>query len=643
MAHSVEHPHPEDLLRLIAEGTAGVTGNEFMHSLVRHSALALNVKYAFIAEFADIRTRVHTLAFWAGDHFLENFTYDLAGTPCEAVLAGEMRFYKERVQERFPRHRRELAEIGAESYLAVPLIDLSGAVMGHLALIDIKPMTGSSQELSIFKIFAARARAELERLRAEEALRRSEERLASILASAMDAIITIDADRRVTLFNPAAERIFGCAASWAIGQPFDRFLSKRFRGVWDDYLQSAAVADGKPQQMWAPEDLTALRTNREEFPIEMTISPLELGGQQFYTLILRDVNERKRTQAQLQRLQLEKTYLQEEIQSHYRFADIIGESSAMQQLFDHTRQVAVAESTVLIMGETGTGKEQIAHALHHLSQRRDKLLVRLNCAALPSELIESELFGHEKGAFTGATAQRRGRFELADGGTLFLDEVGELSLSAQAKLLRVLQEQEFERVGGSRTLKVDVRVVAATNRSLAEAVKAGHFRSDLFYRLNVFPLQMPPLRERRTDIPLLARHFLAKFARKLGKPLTDIAPASLERLRRYSWPGNIRELQNVIERAAVLARTPIVEVDTGLDTGLDSGLDAEVRKPLPGTLEDMERAHILRVLQETAWVIEGKKGAAAILGLGASTLRSRMQKLGIKRPGRMPLDSQQPN
>jgi formate hydrogenlyase transcriptional activator len=389
---------------------------------------------------------------------------------------------------------------------------------------------------------------------------------------------------------------------------------------------------GKPQQMWAPEGLTALRANREEFPIEATISPFESAGQCYYTIILRDINDRRRTEAQLNRLQWERAYLQDEVKSAYNFEDIVGQAPAMKRLFASIEQVAPSDSTVLLMGETGTGKELIAHAIHNVSLRKDKLLVKLNCAALPSELIESELFGHEKGAFTGATAQRKGRFELADGGTLFLDEVGELSLPAQAKLLRVLQEQEFDRVGGIKTLKVDVRVIAATNRNLLEGVKAGTFRSDLYYRLNVFPLEVPPLRERCPDIPLLARHFLKRFARKLGKPLLDIAPSSMERLERYTWPGNIRELQNVIERAAVLAKGSVLEIDDRLAVPMEARPSA----PFTGPLEEVERTYILGVLDDTDWLIEGQRGAAAILGLSPSTLRSRMQKLGIKRPRSRP-------
>jgi formate hydrogenlyase transcriptional activator len=473
-----------------------------------------------------------------------------------------MRLYKKGIQALFPKDKG-LIKLGAESYLAVPLVARSGDVMGHLALVDVKPMHADQREMSIFNVFAARARAELERKRAEE-------RLANVLASAMDAIITIDGERRIMLFNSAAERVFGCVAGWAMGQPFDRFLSKRFRSLVEGYLRAADMPGGKPQQVWAPEGLTALRANREEFPIEATISPFESAGQRYYTVILRDINDRRRTEAQLIRLQWERAYLQDEVKSAYNFEDIVGQAPVMKRLFASIEQVALSDSTVLLMGETGTGKELIAHAIHNVSLRKDKLLVKLNCAALPSELIESELFGHEKGAFTGATAQRKGRFELADGGTLFLDEVGELSLPAQAKLLRVLQEQEFDRVGGIKTLKVDVRVIAATNRNLLEGVKAGTFRSDLYYRLNVFPLEVPPLRERRPDIPLLARHFLKRFARKLGKPLLDIAPSSMERLERYGWPGNIRELQNVIERAAVLARDSVLEIDDSLAVPMEA-------------------------------------------------------------------------
>ena len=309
---------------------------------------------------------------------------------------------------------------------------------------------------------------------------------------------------------------------------------------------------------------------------------------------------------------------------------IVGASPPVRRLLEQVAQVAPTGSTVLIQGETGTGKELVARAIHEQSARRDRALVKVNCAALPRELVESELFGHERGAFTGATQQRRGRFELADGGTLFLDEVGELPIEAQAKLLRVLQEREFERVGGSRTLRTDVRVIAATNRALSARVDGGSFRSDLFYRLNVFPIGVPPLRERRDDIPLLVRHFATRAARKLGRTLTGISPAFMAEATAYDWPGNVRELENLVERAMILSGGGRLDT-AGLLATAQATESAAAPVPADGTLEELERAHIERVLERTQWMIEGERGAARILGLNASTLRGRMRKLGIRR------------
>jgi DNA-binding NtrC family response regulator len=306
---------------------------------------------------------------------------------------------------------------------------------------------------------------------------------------------------------------------------------------------------------------------------------------------------------------------------------LIGESAALQRVREQIAQVASTDSTVLIQGETGTGKELVARAVHAKSGRREHPLIKINCAALPRELVESELFGHERGAFTGAIQQRRGRFELAEGGTLFLDEVSEMPLEAQAKLLRVLQEREFERVGGARSLHVDVRVVAATNRDLHAEVAAGRFRADLYFRLNVFPIVLPPLRERRDDVPRLLQHFVARTARRLGRTVDGLSPAFLDRARAYDWPGNVRELENVVERALIMSRGGV------LDAGeLLAGPAAPRAEPKgDGTLEEMERAHICRVLAETSWRIEGDHGAARRLGLNPSTLRGRMRKLGIRK------------
>lgn len=321
-------------------------------------------------------------------------------------------------------------------------------------------------------------------------------------------------------------------------------------------------------------------------------------------------------------------YLQEGFPSPANFPDVIGESEVLRQVLEHVGMVAPTGTTVLITGETGTGKELIARAIHEISPRSNESLIKVNCAALPNDLMESELFGHEKGAFTGALTQRKGRFELADGGTLFLDEISELPLPAQGKLLRVLQDQEFERVGGHNTLRTNARVVAATNQSLTKMVEQGRFRDDLFYRLNVLVIDVPALRMRRSDIPLLARHFLAVYAKRLNKSLIDIDAKSLASLKEYDWPGNIRELQNVIERAAVLTPGPIIKIEERLDTSRTFVANQDAT----GSLAEVERLYILHVLDETNWKIEGEGGASDILQLNPSTLRSKMQKLGIKRP-----------
>jgi formate hydrogenlyase transcriptional activator len=324
--------------------------------------------------------------------------------------------------------------------------------------------------------------------------------------------------------------------------------------------------------------------------------------------------------------------LVEEIRSSHDFGEILGESPALLRLLDEVGRVAATDSTVLIQGETGTGKELIARAIHGRSQRRERPLIKLNCAALPRELVESELFGHEKGAFTGATQQRAGRFELANGGTLFLDEVGELPLETQPKLLRVLQEQEFERVGGSKTLRTDARLIAATNRDLQQRVSTGAFRSDLYFRLNVFPLLLPPLRERREDISRLIRHFVDRASRKFGKSLAELAPALTERAMAYDWPGNVRELENYVERSAILGKPTVLDATESTAAPANpAAARVAVTQPTPESLEDVERGHILRVLEQTQWAIEGPRGAARILGLNPSTLRGRLRKLGIRK------------
>jgi len=329
-----------------------------------------------------------------------------------------------------------------------------------------------------------------------------------------------------------------------------------------------------------------------------------------------------------ERLQAENIYLQQEVAGEYNFGEIIGQSSAMSYVFFRIEQVAPQNATVLLLGETGTGKGVVARAIHGSSARKDRPMITVNCTSLPANLIESELFGREKGAFTGANVRQMGRFELADGGTIFLDEIGEMPLELQSKLLRFIQDGEFERLGNPRTIKVDVRIIAASNRNLEEEIRNGRFREDLFYRLNVFPITIPPLRQRPEDIPLLVHHFIAKFNKKMGKKIESISKETMKALQEYSWPGNVRELESVIERATITSQGTTLQILDRFETFRKvGGLEAQDVK----ALADLEQDHILQVLKATGWRIEGKNGAALLLGLNPSTLRARMRKFGISR------------
>ena len=371
-----------------------------------------------------------------------------------------------------------------------------------------------------------------------------------------------------------------------------------------------------------------MRDDGETFSLEGSLSRMLANDQAHYTIILRDIEERKRTEAERHQLQGLNRYLQDELQAASEMDELVGSSPALSAVMQSVRQVAPTDATVLITGETGTGKELIARAVHKLSVRKDTLMVKLNCAAIPAGVMESELFGHEKGAFTGAVTRKPGRFELAHGGTLFLDEIGELSVDLQTKLLRVLQEGEFERVGGTRSLKVDVRIIAATNRDLAKCVKEGEFRADLFYRLNVFPIELPPLRQRKDDIAALVQRFVQKYANRYGKPVPKVGQRVLDVLTAYDWPGNIRELQHVIERSVILTQGAELAFQ---DSFQQPDLAPAATDSSFATLDEVERNHIRKILQNTGWRVSGKGGAAELLGLKPTTLESRMKKLGINR------------
>ncbi len=465
---------------------------------------------------------------------------------------------------------------------------------------------------------------------AQQAVRESEARLSAIIQFALDPIIVTDQEGRIVLINPAGERVFRCAAADVIGTPVTRFGTPAAARSLAQAMED--IRAGRKTFSFSEPGLKSRRLDGEEFEFEAALSCAQVGGRPLYTLYLRDLGERRRLESEQQRLQLQSAYLQEEIKAVHNFEEIVGRSAVLQRVLSQVGLVAATDSSVLISGETGTGKELVARAIHARSGRRDRPLVKVNCAALPSGLVESELFGHEKGAFTGATERRTGRFELAHGGTIFLDEVGELPPETQAKLLRVLQEREFERVGGSQTVRVDVRVIAATNRDLPTAVAEGTFRQDLYYRLNVFPVTLPPLRERPEDIPPLVHYFVARYRAKIGRKISRVPQETMARLGAYAWPGNVRELENVIERAVILSPGADLEVPPEL---LPASVPAAPpRSAAPaGTapLERVERDHILSVLKRTNWRVDGPHGAARLLDMHPSTLRSRMQKLGIRR------------
>jgi PAS domain S-box-containing protein len=465
-----------------------------------------------------------------------------------------------------------------------------------------------------------------ERKKTEEALRVSETRFRSLFEFSPDAIVVTDRDGRIAEVNGQVGKSFGYDRAELIGQAVEILIPERFRHAHPSHRKGYA---GHPQTrpMGIGLDLRGMRKDGTEFPVDIMLSPVDTPGGKVVLSVIRDLSEKKQAEEEIERRARANRYLEEELNTVHNFSEIIGESLGLKRVLKQVETVAATDVTVLILGETGTGKDLIARAIHNLSSRQGQTLIKLNCAAIPTGLLESELFGHEKGAFTGAISQKVGRLELAHRGTLFLDEVGDLPLELQPKLLRALQEKEFERLGGTRTIPVDARLVAATNRNLEKLVADREFRSDLYYRLRVFPITIPALRERREDIPLLVRYFVTKHSRRLNRRIETIPPDIMKALTRWDWPGNIRELENFIERAVILSsgpalRAPLAELD--MPTSADSHEDA--------TLESTEREHILRVLRETKGVIAGASGAAARLGLKRTTLNSKLKKLNIQRP-----------
>ena len=625
-------------LRTILEGTATETGEQFFKALVKKLAAALNTHGAWVTEYFPESRRLKALAFWMGEQWLEGWEMVVDGTPCERVIDERCLIHIPDNLVEIYGNDPDVQAVGAASYMGMPLLDLNGAILGHLAVLDMRPMPHEPRAQVLFQIFAARATAELRRLRVEAQVREREQKLGRLVGSAMDAIIEVDQHLQVTQMNPAAEKVFGCAAAEAAGRTFTHFLTADSREKLARLIIDLDTRPDGQRSLWIPGGLAATNDHGGSFQAEATLSRFDLEREPFYTLILRNVNERLEAEQKIRSLTVETEYLREEISSLVGADEIIGGSEALRKVLADVKEVAVTDATVLILGETGTGKELIAHAIHRSSRRRDRPLIKVNCATMPATLIESELFGHEQGAFTGATKKREGRFALAHGGTIFLDEVGELPLDLQSKLLRVLQEGEFEPVGSSQTRKVDVRVLAATNRDIESAARTGKFREDLYYRLNVFPIQVPPLRERRGDVGSLAAGFAKKFAQRMGRSIQPLSDDCIRRLEAYRWPGNVRELQNIVERAVITSRDGRLNLDRALPESVNTVAGAVTndsstvqRVHTAKELEELERNNIIAALKSTEWKVAGENGAAQLLGVKPTTLSSRMKALCIER------------
>jgi PAS domain S-box-containing protein len=626
----------EEILRTISENTSGTIGEDYFKELAKHITSALNVRFSMVVACSNNEiTKLRMLSYVDRKEVLDNIEYDTNGTPCEIVMQGRDFFCPDKLDETFPKEK------GIKSWVAVPIFSPStGKVIGNIAAFDNVEMKYEQNQTDILKIFAARAGSEIERINTEEKLREtlksanvelqkqlkeSEERFRDLFEEAPIAYVNEGLDSKFIKANRAALRILGVKPEevpFTYGKslaPYTPDAQRRLKEAFDS-IGRGTDTSGVVLELQR-------KDNGKPIWIQWWSNPDKSG--QFTRTMFVDITDQVLMGQEQARLKAENKYLQDEIKLNYNFEDIVSKSKNFHRVLQQIEQVASTNATVLIAGESGTGKELIARAVHNISNRAKRPLVKVNCATLPANLIESELFGHEKGAFTGAMERKIGRFELADGGTIFLDEIGELPIELQAKLLRVLQEGEFERLGNPKTMKVNVRVIAATNRNLSQAIEKKEFREDLYYRLNVFPITCPPLRERKEDIPLLVKHFLQKHESRVGKRITNVPASVMKAIMDYDWPGNIRELENLIERAMILSPGNSLEPGDWVPSQKIS--TTEIAKNTSGRLEEIEREHILEVLEKTNWKVSGERGAAKILGINPTTLEARMKKMGLKR------------
>jgi transcriptional regulator with GAF, ATPase, and Fis domain len=623
-----------DQFRTSFEEISLLTGEEFFRELVKGISNALHVDAVWVAEYHREQNSMTTMAFLFAGNFVSNFTYLIDGTPCETVInSRSLVHYPQNILTLFPRDHKMFRKFNGESYVGASLHDINGEVIGNVAILNSQPLTLTDDITAIIRTIKSRAESELQRLRREKEIVNREYQLRGLINGVQDLLINLNGTGKIVMLNAVAESALAVDDSRSIGLHISSFLTESARSKLLTLIEGLnnRVNEG---YLWIPEPLEFNALNGERFLAEGTISRYELDQKVFYTLVLRNQNER--TAGNISELIGETEYVRGELEDIKDANQLVGDSSAMKRLLQNVYMVAHTDATVLIHGETGTGKELVARHIHQISNRKNKPMVTVNCGAIPPSLMESEFFGHTKGAFTGATSERKGRFQMADGGTVFLDEIGELPLDLQVKLLRVIQESEFEPVGSSRTIKVDVRIIAATHRNLFELTRENKFREDLYYRLNVFPVEVPPLRERGDDVILIASTFIHKFSKRFNRKVSALTDEQIRLLKQYHWPGNIRELQNIIERSVILSSNGSLDFNgiLSLPVTAKAAANADVSDRILTKDEflEFEKQNLLRALKAANWKVSGKDGAAQLLKMVPSTLSSRINALGIKVP-----------
>lgn len=624
----------------IFDNLSELKGEACFKALVNRLVVSLKVNTAWISEYHNTSDSLKSLSFIYKNKYQRNISYSSRATICGQVLDDRSLLKIESgLLDEFPQSKTYLERFKPQAYLGAPLHDLDGKLIGVLALSHTTGLQFDEKSLEIFRLFAEKSAVALQKHKREEEAKNKELQLKGLIDGIQDLLINFDKDGDVIMTNTAARNHLLWNQSTEERASIYDFLNKKDRSDVDRMIYKLSKSKEQDSFLYFPEGFQVLSADGEALEVEGTLNRYELKGRWYFTMVLRSMVQKIQAEKELRSLVDRTQYLQQELEEVKVTSQLIGESELVKMLWQDIYMVAHTDATVLVFGETGTGKELVARQVHQISNRKSKPLVSINCGAIPANLMESELFGHVKGAFTGAVADRKGRFELADGGTVFLDEIGELPLEMQVKLLRIIQEQEFEPVGSDKTIKTNVRIVAATNRNLKELTRQGEFREDLYYRLNVFPIEVPALRDRQDDVLTLARSFIQKFETRMGRKVKELSVVQKKVLKAYSWPGNVRELQNIIERAVIVSRDG--QLDLSKVLGLGNSEVEGVDKQQEGFAEDQiltkeellafERRNIIRALRHCHGKVSGKGGAAELMNMVPTTLSSRIRALGIRK------------